>query len=140
MRAQLTLEPRAASPRRARHFTAGVLTEWGLASDCDNVVESAILLVSELVTNAVLHAHSGVELIIDRPYPVQDATTMGPGERADGVIRIEVRDRSAENPVVRHVGPESTTGRGLALVEALSHRWGVCTSFDGKQVWFELLA
>lgn len=138
MRERLMLDQRATSAGQARHFAADVLKKWGISGH--DVAESVILLVSELVTNAVIHAHSPVELVITHlcRVPVGAGSMASPD--LDGVVRVEVRDRSALLPQLRHVRPTATHGRGLALVESLSDRWGVDTAGYGKHVWFEVRA
>lgn len=120
IRVHLRLEPAAASARRARRFVSEILATWGE----DGCADAASLLVSELVTNAVIHARSPVELVVGRGSP--------------STLRFEVYDSSARVPRVRGFDPESVSGRGLALVEAMSERWGVETGITGKHVWFEL--
>ena len=93
------------------------------ASGCD--VDIAILLVSELVTNAVLHAHGEVAVIVlDR----------------GATARIEVGDDSPMPPRMHDFAVESATGRGLRLLDRLSLRWGAvpASSGVGKIVWFEV--
>ncbi len=85
--------------------------------------EIAQLLVSEVVTNALLHAGTDMEL----------RTTAA----ASGV-RIEVHDGSGLAPTQRHYGDEAATGRGLGLVESLASAWGIEPTGSGKAVWFEL--
>jgi anti-sigma regulatory factor (Ser/Thr protein kinase) len=88
------------------------------------VIDDAELLVSELVTNAVLHARSASRVDVDR---------------SDGYVRVAVRDDSSEPPLLRDNGADSTTGRGLLLVERVARTWGVDRSSSrGKTVWFEL--
>jgi anti-sigma regulatory factor (Ser/Thr protein kinase) len=100
---------------------ADTLSEWGDAQ----LVEVAALLVSELVTNAVTHAGSEVQVII------------GSGNDY-AVLRVEVGDFSSTPPTLGGFDLDAMSGRGLALVEALSDRWGVETHNSGKRVWFEL--
>jgi anti-sigma regulatory factor (Ser/Thr protein kinase) len=84
----------------------------------------AVLLVSELVTNAVRHAGS----------PLTVAVSIG---RA--AVRVEVRDRSPRLPALREQHKaEDEWGRGLVLVDALANRWGAERLPSGKRVWFEL--
>jgi len=97
------------------------LDEWG----DHRLVEEAALLVSELVTNAVLHARSAVDLVIGR-------------QGGHAVLRVEVHDTSAAPPRLGTFGEDTPSGRGLALVDALSSRWGVETLGSGKRIWFEL--
>jgi len=78
------------------------------------------LLISELVTNAVIHARSDVELTISEH-----------GAR----IRVEVSDTNPQMPAIRE--PDAASGRGLRLVDALADRWGTIGRADGKTVWFE---
>jgi anti-sigma regulatory factor (Ser/Thr protein kinase) len=121
IRAEIMLAPVPASAREARWFVGRVLAEWGDTQ----LVEAAALLVSELVTNAVTHAGSEVHVVVGR------------GGRY-AVLRVEVGDFSSTPPTVGGFDLEAMSGRGLALVEALSHRWGVETHGSGKRVWFEL--
>lgn len=111
------MDSRAA--RHARQFARETLTAWGVGGSEDTVA----LLVSELVTNAVLHARTQVEVRLE-----------GDGR----LLRIEVRDRNTRRPVRERVPVDATTGRGLALVEAVADRWGVQPHADGKVVWCEL--
>jgi anti-sigma regulatory factor (Ser/Thr protein kinase) len=100
---------------------AATLAEWGDTQ----LVEAAALLVSELVTNAVTHAGSDVHVLI--------------GHGSDyAVLRVEVGDFSSEPPTLGGFDLDAMSGRGLAIVEALSHRWGVEAHSSGKRVWFEL--
>ena len=85
--------------------------------------ETARLLVSELVANAVTHAETGVTLQLD----------LSP-ER----LRVEVRDEADGEPRARRPRHDDPTGRGLMIVEALADRWGVEPTPPGKTVWFEL--
>ena len=113
------LPPEAASAGRARRFVREVLGEWQLLG----IEEVATLLVSEVVTNAVLHA--GTDLTVELL-------------RSEGNVRVEVADRSTQAATRRHYDGAATTGRGLALVQALSDEWGVDARPDGKTVWFDV--
>ena len=116
---ELPVERSAAS--RARRFTRDVLTRLGVA---DGVVDDAELLVSELVTNAVLHARSESRIDV---------------ERADGSVRVTVYDNSPALPRLRNYGADAVTGRGLLLVDRLAREWGVEKIAEkGKGIWFEL--
>jgi anti-sigma regulatory factor (Ser/Thr protein kinase) len=99
------------------------LTRNALVAQSATAVDTAELLVSELVTNALLHASSTATLQIDT---------------ADGRIRISVHDDSALSPHVRAAALDATGGRGLLLVEALATDWGWESTVAGKRVWFEL--
>ena len=116
----LELPPDRTAPARARHFVADAMR----ASRCDEArIPDATLLVSEIVTNAVLHARSATRCSIDID---------------DGVVRVSVWDASAARPRVRTYTPDAVTGRGLVLVERIASRWGVDMERDGKSVWFEI--
>ncbi len=107
------------SPGKARRFVDSTLHEWR----CDHYVEVASLLVSELVTNAVLHAGTTIHVVI-RVH----------GNR----LRVEVHDGDARLPATKHYSPLSATGRGLLLVERMADDWGALPILTGKLVWFEL--
>jgi PAS domain S-box-containing protein len=113
------LDPRPESARRARRVVSSALVDAGRV----DLVETAELLVSELVTNAVVHARTAIDLLI----------TAG----ADG-LRVAVRDGSAHLPSRRHYGRAATTGRGLELVSLLARRHGTDSDDVGKTVWFEI--
>ena len=90
------------------------------------VVETAELLTSELVTNAVIHGGSPTELCLSV---------------SDGSVRVEVTDHCADHPVLRRRSVEAIGGRGLVIVDDLADQWGVVSiPDDGKTVWFELRA
>ena len=111
----------ASSVGAARRLVADALTAAGIDVD---VIDTALLLTSEVVTNAVLHARTDVNLTV----------------HADSGVRVEVSDRSAALPRPRRHAAESITGRGLDLVEALATSHGVSPAVDGagKTVWFTL--
>jgi anti-sigma regulatory factor (Ser/Thr protein kinase) len=114
------LDPVPESARRARLMVTEALAEAGRPQFTD----SATLLVSELVTNAILHARTAIEVVV--------AAT------ADGVY-VGVNDRSPQLPARSGYGRQATTGRGLALVDMVASRHGTETHDDGsKTVWFEL--
>jgi anti-sigma regulatory factor (Ser/Thr protein kinase) len=117
--ARIALRPERDSARSARRFIESVLAEWDLA----RLRETSELLVTELVTNAVLHARTDVDLVARRS---------GPG------LRVEVHDGDHTPPVPRPYSPMSPGGRGLRIVDALAERWGVEPTAGGKYVWFEL--
>ena len=103
----------------ARRFVARTLERWGWG----DVVEDAAVVVSELATNAVLHARSAFHVSIDHA--------------AEG-IRIAVHDDSPVVPSPRAYSETSATGRGLRMVDALAARWGTVPRPDRKIVWAEL--
>jgi anti-sigma regulatory factor (Ser/Thr protein kinase) len=122
--AQLVVEAERSAPRAARHWVMRALAEAGIGGSTNQVIE---LLTGELVANAVVHGPA------DRSVTVR--------VRIDGpAIRVLVSDAGGGVPVVEHPEPTAPSGRGLALVEALSHEWGTLSRPDGKTVWFEVLA
>ena len=108
-----------ASAGQARAFVRSTLEAW----QADQFVDRAVLAVSELVTNAVLHARSGPQVVV---------------RLSAGRLRIEVHDTSPTAPSRKRYGLEAGTGRGLLMVEALSAAWGCAVEPDGKSVWIEL--
>ncbi|MDA8033582.1 MAG: ATP-binding protein [Actinomycetota bacterium] len=117
---RIALPVRPGSCAVARHFVRSVLAGSGWAGD----VEAAVLLTSELVANAFIHAHSPCYLTV----------------RLDGSrVRVEASDTDPDPPVVARPSDDSPGGRGLVLVEALSSAWGSRIEADeGKTIWFEL--
>jgi anti-sigma regulatory factor (Ser/Thr protein kinase) len=107
---------------RARHATREALAAWQL----DRLADPALLLVSELVTNAVRHAAAG-----DVPVTL----TL----RARGIwLRIEVQDGDPNWPRPRVPAGLEESGFGLVLVDAMASKWGVGATATGKSVWAEL--
>lgn len=88
-----------------------------------DLVETAVLLVSEIVTNALLHAGTPIDV---------SATVDGRG------LRVEVGDGSLHLPTRRRYAPTAGTGRGMLMLERMVDDWGVSRRRDGKTVWFEL--
>lgn len=117
----LRLDGTLTSARRARTFTTATLEEWGVTG----VEDDMLLVVTELVNNAVMHAHGECELRI----------SISPLS-----LRVEVTDQGAGTPDPL---PQSLTrnhGRGLHLVDALTAAWGFePVDGGGKLVWAELL-
>jgi anti-sigma regulatory factor (Ser/Thr protein kinase) len=108
-------------PLAARRFVTSVLGRrpyQGLVAS-----DEAQLVVSELATNAVIHAGT--------PFSVSVACH-------GSTIRISVRDGNESPPAIRHAGPEARSGRGLRLVAAVAHDWGVDADPAGKTVWADL--
>ncbi|MBD0741563.1 SpoIIE family protein phosphatase [Streptomyces sp. CBMA152] len=104
---------------RARRLVAGQLSAW----DLEEVAETVELLVSEVVTNAVRHAHSHqLELRLVRAE----------------TLRCEVVDDDHTLPMLLHAGPLDESGRGLRVVSRLAREWGTSRTGDGKTVWFEV--
>jgi hypothetical protein len=105
-----------ASPREARHFVCDVLREWGFGRDAR---DGAALVTTELAANAVLHADSAFSLFL---------------HARSSVVRIAVHDDLPVDPTCFVVHRR----RGLGLVAAVSHDWGVDVTSDGKTVWAEI--
>ncbi|WP_326769933.1 SpoIIE family protein phosphatase [Streptomyces sp. NBC_01591] len=112
------LEPVHEAPGRARRLVRRTLAGWGL----EELADSAELLVSEIVTNAVRYAERPVSLRL---------------LRTDS-LRCEVGDDSAQLPRRRRARLTDETGRGMHVVNALAQRWGAADVSGGKVVWFEL--
>ena len=117
LRAEFPAELQA--PRAARRIVARALDEW----DCQGAIDNVILLVSEVVGNAVVHAQTDVEVSV---------------RLLRSVIRIEVSDSSPEPLRPREVHLDAESGRGLQLVEQLASAWGEARTENGKVVWFEV--
>ena len=107
------------APMVARRFVSRVLEEWRLTERCDEV----LLLVSELVTNAVVHARSDLEVVM---------------HHAPALLRVEVHDRDPRRVAPLEWTEDQEQGRGVALVEALSDVWGTDDEQIGKVIWFEM--
>ncbi len=118
------LPPEPSSATRARQLAREQL-EASYPGDAlgADTVETVALLVTELVTNAILHARTPFQLTL---------------ESRPGHVRICVEDASNEPPAVRRFESDAVTGRGLALVEQLASSWGVDTTPSGKVVWCEV--
>jgi anti-sigma regulatory factor (Ser/Thr protein kinase) len=110
------------APAEVRRFVAAALG----ARRPPQLVGNAVLVASELATNAV--RHGGGDLTV---------TISG---RPGGAVRISVHDAGAALPELRQAEPLDSSGRGLALVSALATRWGVERRVDGKEVWAEVAA
>ena len=85
--------------------------------------DAAVLLVDELVSNALVHSRGGLRLRV---------TVAG------GVVSVDVFDRAEAPPVLRVVEPEEESGRGLRIVDSLASAWGVDPVPGGKRVWFRI--
>ena len=100
---------------------SSVLTSWGLPSFA---VDDAVLVVSELVTNAVVHAREETVLELELAVGAQ-------------WLRVSLADGSAVRPLARTAARHDESGRGITIVAALSDRWGVEDHQGGKRIWFE---
>ncbi len=117
-----TLPGREESAEAARNLVRTALSAWHL----EDLTDTALLLTSELVANAVKHTNSRVIRVV----------ICQPSERC---VRIGVVDKTRVLPDFTKPGDDLTTsGRGLLLVDALAERWGTDLYRWGKQVWAEL--
>jgi anti-sigma regulatory factor (Ser/Thr protein kinase) len=109
---------------RARGFVRETLLAWG----ADEVIDDAVLLTSELATNAVMHARTPFEVIC---------------RRCDSWVQVEVVDGDpglALPAPGRDTDPNRSSGRGLLMPVTLAAAWGVSYAADSKTVWFRLPA
>ncbi|MFE0510003.1 SpoIIE family protein phosphatase [Streptomyces sp. NPDC058964] len=124
-RAAASFDPVGRSVATARSFVRDTLQGWGFA----DIVDDAVVLTSELVTNAVVHAGTHADVLC---------------LRSEDGVRIEVADRYPEREVplqgaaVNMGSPDREGGRGLQLCAALAGRWGVEYTPTHKNVWFQL--
>jgi serine phosphatase RsbU (regulator of sigma subunit)/anti-sigma regulatory factor (Ser/Thr protein kinase) len=109
-----TFPPEVASVAAARRFVGETLRNWGV-----DEVDDAMLLTSELVTNAIVHAGTEVEVVC---------------EALGGQVRVEVHDRHQARRIP--VPGDQVSGRGLLFPETLALSWGVTYGQGDKQVWF----
>ena len=122
MAEQLQLAPNPESPGLARRFVAERLERWGLPA----LIPDAVLMTSELASNAVIH--------VGQPFTVQ-VDNLGTG------VRVTVIDASPGPPTPRQTSIDDTGGRGLHILKAMATSSGVTLHGDsGKSVWFELLS
>ena len=119
----VTVSAGPAAAARARNAVAA----WLGGCVADSVLEDAVLLVSELVTNSARHASTP-----------DGAAIRVRGARSDRVVRLHVLDRGQEGSVaIRDPGEDELGGYGLRLVATLASDWGVRRGL-GTEVWFEL--
>ena len=118
--AVLTLEMDERAPGRARQF----LREARCQAHNASVLDEAVLLMSELVTNAMRHGAP----------PIRTEVSC----RATSGMQVRVSDGDPTAPTARYAGPDDQSGRGVGLVDMLSDAWGVDPTPNGKTVWFRL--
>jgi hypothetical protein len=116
----LDLESRPDLVRAARRFVRQVLVNWELLE----FVDDAVLVASELVSNAVLHARTGLRLTVS--------------SEGLGSVRVEVYDENPRMPTPAAAPLHATSGRGLLSVAALASAWGTEDLGEGKVVWARL--
>ncbi len=123
--ARVSIRASDLAPRKARRYLEYLLLGWN-ESGLEDLADDARLVVSELVTNAVQHAGTGVLEVEFRCEP-------------GGVLQISVSDHSGVGPALRTASSEDEFGRGLFLVQRVSTGWGVETDHEGgKRVWAHL--
>jgi anti-sigma regulatory factor (Ser/Thr protein kinase) len=130
LQVQLEVRPDPSEVGRARRWARSRLAGSGIRAD-EPLAETLVLLVSELVTNAVVHTGRSAVLRLVLPGAVTEETE-------EATVRLEVDDASDRAPVPRCAGGEATGGRGLALVDGLADRWGWSREGTGKRIWCEL--
>ncbi len=115
----LRLEHDIRAPGHARRWIIQRCHEWR----CDDLADSAALLVTELVTNVFLHAGTDclVHAAFDHP-----------------VLAVTVTDWDPHDPLVRARSTTAENGRGLAILDAIADAWGIQDADGAKNVWFHL--
>jgi PAS domain S-box-containing protein len=115
----VALDPDPRNVRQARN----VLRDALLRSGAEDLLDPATLLLSEIVTNAFVHAGTQVQVQV---------------QSTAEALRVEVRDGGAHVPFRRHYSGTAGTGRGVQLMDELADRWGTEPGSNGKTVWFEM--
>ena len=120
----VAVSPEPASAALVRRSIAADLLGRQVAEDC---VDNVVLVASELVANAVVHAPAPDDAELDVTWEVEP-----------DCIVVEVLDSSPDLPRGRTTNPTDTRGRGLFIVASLALDWGVRRTRQGKQVWARL--
>ncbi|MGC5343157.1 ATP-binding protein [Streptomyces sp. DT24] len=129
LQVQLEIGADPAEVGRARRWARSRLVGSGIGDD-EPLAETLILLISELVTNAVVH--TGCPAVLRMLFGCPG--TPGAAE----TVRVEVADVSCRPPRQRHAEGDDTNGRGLELVDGLADRWGWQPEGVGKRIWCEV--
>lgn len=122
LRVETTLPCDQSAPGSARRLVLEGCRSAGLRADA---LDSAELLVSEVVTNAVIHGRSDVRLRL---------------RISSTTVRVEVGDDNSRRPVLQPREDDALDGRGLTIVAMVASAWGVVDDGFGKTVWFEIAA
>lgn len=117
----VVLDAAPSSVAEGRRFLRATLAAWG--KDDEQLCETACLLASELLSNAVRHGGGPVRLRL---------------RQAGRELGVEVCDASPVLPQARFAAPDAESGRGLLLVDSLARSWGTLPTAEGKAVWFSL--
>lgn len=119
-RVDLSGSPRSSG--QARNATRQILNEWDVPA---SAIDDALVVVSELVTNAIRHAGTSSTLEMELSHSRE-------------WLRVALRDGSSAPPMPRVADPTAEDGRGMAIMSALSDRWGIEPYDGGKRVWLEI--
>ena len=142
----LTLEQHPRAVTTARHWVVDVCGRRGLDTSTQDAVE---LVTAEMVGNAVRHGRGGIVLTVDASTPFLSLLTGDTRPASAPVLAVSVTDGGPARPRPRDAADDATSGRGLALVDALSLRWGVTAVTSrgagepdgaGKTTWAVLAA
>ena len=117
VRVATSLPPNDLSAAQGRRFVRAALH----ANTVPEIVDTAVLLASELITNAVLHGRSEVELTV---------------EITGVAVKVSAADMNSRMPVLQSADELALDGRGIAIINLLASSWGVVTTEAGKTVWF----
>jgi anti-sigma regulatory factor (Ser/Thr protein kinase) len=112
--------PEPTVPGAARQRLTDVFARWGVGVDD---TDEALLVINELVANAVEHARTPLILTVSL---------------TGRTLLVEVADESADQPRLQPIDHQAARGRGLQFVDALAHRWGWNEDAAGKTVWAEI--
>ncbi|HUR74886.1 MAG TPA: ATP-binding protein [Sporichthya sp.] len=147
----LALPPALRAAGAARRFAAAECRRWGLQSLCEDVA----LTLSEVVTNALVHAESPAKVTLSLTAEYLEVAVSDDSPRTPIVrpARVDLNadidallDRAAHDPRGStppgglHIGPSGSIagGRGMLIVDAVADEWGVTARSSGKEVWFRL--
>ncbi len=113
---------RGSLPAAARRVVAGACRDAGTGPEC---LDAAVLMTSEVVTNALRHGQGEVRLAVGADQEL---------------VRVEVGDDEPGRPRRRSADIDAESGRGMVILDALASDWGVLEAAPGKTVWFEVPA